>query len=113
MQRPSARPIVDGAGVASKLSSSVAAGSRRRLVGYDVVGPNPTRGSGGKPGLGARRKVARGLELAARERGLGRREIRLGDIPLLTVGHGELTVAVGHLRLAGDRHAQQRGGPIV
>src|SRR5437763_13454821 len=87
---------------------SVAAGSRRRLVGYDIVGPDPTGRSRGKPNFGSPRELARGLELAARKRRLGRREIRFGEISLLAIGHRQLTVAVGHIGLAGHRHPQQR-----
>src|SRR5712691_1133344 len=83
---------------------SVAAGSRRRLVGYNVVGPDPTGRSGREPDFGPRREIARGLEVAARERRLGRCEIRLGEISLLAVGYGQLAVAQGHIGLADHRH---------
>src|SRR6266542_3403173 len=97
---------------------SVAAGSRRRLIGYYVVGPDPTGRTGRKPGFGPRREVPRGLEIAARERRLGRREIGFGGS---AVFHQRLSLELEKIRIARlgldqsldlDERGAQAGMPI-
>src|SRR5690242_399474 len=88
-----------GAGSWSLLGSFVAAwrGSLHgprigRLVARDIVGFDPAGGADRKARLGARRELARGLPVAAREGGLGGGEIGVGEVAFAAVGHGQILV---------------------
>src|ERR1700688_99559 len=85
---------------AAGASSTVAASSDTNSAGR----------SNGKSLLGPGGKLPRRLVVAAGEGGLRRREIGVGQIALVAIGHRQLQIGVGRLGLLGQRRTQQRDG---
>ena len=85
-------------------------GAAGGLDADDIVGAHPGGRADGQAGLGARRKLPRGPDVAAREGGLRGGEIGLGEVALAAIGHGELSIGVGRFRFAAERGAQKRDG---
>ena len=76
-----------------------ASATRAAVLGaYDIVGLDPTGRADREAGLGARRKLARGLVVAAHEGGERRGKIGLREVALAAIGHGELGIAVRPIR---------------
>src|SRR6516225_5518686 len=65
------------------------------VEGNDIVRPNPTRRSDRKTLFSALGEFTRGLVVAAREGGLGRGKIRVGEVILARIGHRQRRVDVG------------------
>src|SRR6516225_5285472 len=78
----------------------------RWLVAGNIVSLDPPRRADREAGLGAGGNLARRLDIAAHEGGLGGGEIRPRKVVLLRVGHGKLCIAVGRFRLAQQRRLQ-------
>src|SRR5262249_55927551 len=88
------------------------------LEAGEVVGLDPARRADGKAGFGAAGNLARGLEVAADERRLGRGEVGVREVVFLAIGHRELHEAFGRFRLAHhgrlpDRHGLVEVGTIM
>src|SRR5215470_11059595 len=73
----------------------------------DVVRANPARRSDRKTLLSAFGKFARGLVVAAREGGLGRGKVGVGEVIFACIGHRQRCVGVGCFRLLNDRRVQK------
>src|SRR5438105_6405986 len=71
-----------------------------RPVAGDVVGLDPAGRSDREAALGADGKLACSLYIATGKCRLSGGEIGLGQVALAAIGHGELGVAFGRLRLA-------------
>src|SRR6266550_7546895 len=79
------------------LLSSMAQGAFWRLEAGEVVGPDPAWRSDRKAGFGPGGNFACGLDVAADEGRLGGREIRMGQVVLLAVGHRQMAVGIGRV----------------
>ena len=93
----------------SRAEGEIGPRAARRLLLQpdDVVGLDPAGRSGRKPRLGARRKLARGLGVAAASAACAE-AIGFGIVALAAVRHGKLGVDLRRVRLALHRDAQQR-----
>src|SRR5215472_1469627 len=90
------------------LASVALPGSSGWAVGCDIVRLHPTGRADREAGLGARRELARGQQLAAHERGLGGGKVGAREIALAAIGHGELGIGFGRFRLPPQRVLKQR-----
>src|ERR1700730_6518789 len=87
---------------------AVAVLAGQRLCSNDVVGLDPTGGTDGETGFGARGEVAGGLVVAAKKRGLGGSQVGLCEISLPAIGHRQLRIAEWRLGLPCHRRTQNR-----
>src|SRR5436190_14106664 len=90
------------------LLSSTPHGAFWGLEAGEVVGLDPAWRSDGKAGFGPGSKFARGLDVAADESRLRGGEIRTGEVVLEAVGHRQMAVGVGRVRLAQHCRLQDR-----
>src|ERR1700758_5705041 len=93
-------------------SFSLLTGAKRVLLlifveGNNIVRPNPARRSDRKTLLGAFGEFTRGLVVAAREGGLGRGKVRVGEIIFVRIGHCQRRVGVGCFRFLDDGCVQK------
>src|SRR6202022_3773976 len=84
----------------------------RHFCSDDIVGLDPSGGTDGETGFGARGEFARGLVVAAQERGLCGRQISLRVISLSAISHCELGITERRLGLSCDGRAQNRNGVL-